>query len=160
VRVTLEGADFDERTAYMLLEVRHRLDGIPFTWSQGSYSTSVGASGGTHSGGGAVDIRLAGLEQYATLYETTMRSVGFAAWHRTAIPGVWPEHVHAIAIGCPDMSAAAAAQIDDYRRGLNGLAGHGPDTGSRDYVNVTWETYDPPAESIARAVWGRDRVGA
>lgn len=156
-RVTLEGAQFDERTASMLLECRHRLEAlsVPFAWSQGSYSTSVGASGGTHSGGGAVDIKLAGLsDNDAHTIETVMRSVGFAAWYRPAIPGVWPRHVHGIAVGCDDLAPAAAAQVVDYRNGRNGLASHGPDTGSRNYVGTVWDDYLPPADAIARAVWG------
>lgn len=154
--VTLEGARFDERTAAMLLEVRYRLSlvGVPFTWSQGSYSTSVGVSGGTHAGGGAVDIRLAGSpDDVARTIETVMREVGFAAWYRPDLPGVWPRHVHGIAVGCGGLSAAAAAQVVDYHHNRNGLAGHGRDTGSRAYVGVTWETYFPPADAIARAVW-------
>lgn len=138
-----KGCLFDARTADMLTAVdRVELPDTSFVPSQGSYTTSVGASGGTHAGGGAVDIALAGLDDtVARRIETGMRRVGFAAWYRTAIPNVWPRHVHGIAVGCSDLSSQAAAQVTAYKNGRDGLAGNGADTGNRSYVNVTWEAY-------------------
>ena len=146
----------------MIQEAKFRLAGVvPVQVTQGSYSTAVGASAGTHSGGGAVDIALVGLsDDDAHTIETVLREVGFAAWYRTAIPGVWPRHVHGIAAGCGDLASQAAAQVTDYRNGRDGLAGHGPDTGNRAHVGVTWETYEPPADAIARAVWEHSVGGA
>lgn len=92
---------------------------------QGSYSTSVGASAGTHSGGGAIDLR----PYDVTRVVRALRAVGFAAWYR---PHNWDnaggvEHIHAILIGCPDLSPAAAKQVIKYRQHLNGLANNAYD---------------------------------
>jgi hypothetical protein len=110
--------------------------------AQGSYSTSVGASAGTHSSGGAVDLgyrHLTEAQRHRIVRE--MRRVGFAAWYRREIKGLWPPHCHAIAIGCPDLAPGARQQVEAYRAGRNGLAGNGADDGPRDWVNVTWESY-------------------
>jgi hypothetical protein len=111
------------RTWAMLDETRERLGySEPLTVVQGSYHEGS-ESAGTHAGGGAVDL---------TAYEAdhkvhALRAIGFAAWHRVAIPHVWEEHVHAIAIGDQELSAAARAQVADYYAHRNGLADHGPD---------------------------------
>jgi hypothetical protein len=109
---------------------------------QGSYNAGgVGASAGTHDGGGALDIsvnRGCGLHHRAMV--RALREVGFAAWYRPAIPGVWEHHIHAIAVSDPDLSGAAQDQVVDYYHGRDGLAGHGPDTGPK-VKKVTWEQY-------------------
>ena len=60
--------------------------------------------------------------------------------HRTAIPGVWGEHIHAIAISDPDLAPAAADQVWDYYTHHDGLAGNAVDTGPRIGFH-TWEQY-------------------
>jgi hypothetical protein len=119
--------------------------------SQGSYNRGgVAASAGTHDGGGAVDIIVGNLTA-ATRQRLVreMRRVGFAAWLRTPAQSNWPYHVHAIAVqpgGKNDqgvLSTGAHAQVVDYYNGRNGLARHALDDGPRDYVGVTWETYQP-----------------
>jgi len=114
----------------------------PLVITQGSYNTSVSASAGTHSGGGAVDFRARDLND-AQVAEALLklRHVGFAAWHRLPEQGPWVEHVHAIAIGCPDLSASAADQVVAYGEGRNGLANNRADDGPRTYVGWTWEKY-------------------
>lgn len=140
-RVTWRGHTFDQRTAAQL-QAAATLIPFPITPSQGSYSHGVHASGGTHDGGGAVDISMAGhTDTQGHIIETMLRRVGLAAWLREPIPGVWPRHVHGISIGCPDLSPAAAAQVQDYHHGNDGLAHHGPDHGDRRYVTTTWESY-------------------
>jgi hypothetical protein len=140
--VTWRGVKVDKRTSLMLTEVA-KLTRATITPTQGSYSSSVGASAGTHSGGGAVDVHAAGLpaadiEQIVKV----MRQVGFAAWHRLPSQGNWPEHIHAIAVGCPDLSAAAAHQVTALRNGLNGLAnGHKDPEASLHLPVITWEQY-------------------
>lgn len=95
------------------------------TMTQGSYNTSVSASGGTHAGGGAAD-----LSKYnAKNREKVLRKLGGDAWRRLAVSGLWPEHVHVIVDGDPTASAAAKDQMYDYRHRRNGLANNGPDTG-------------------------------
>lgn len=113
--------------------------------TQGSYSTAVGASGGTHSGGGALDFarfRRDGREwtwNELCSIAICLRQVGFAAWPRERIPGTWERHVHAEAIGCPDASAAAKAQWTDYSNHRDGLASNAADP--LQHFDVTWEQF-------------------
>lgn len=160
-RTTWRGVVVDERTARMLDAANALLPTIPFYPSQGSYSTAVGASGGTHAGGGAVDIKLNVngrdlTDAEAREIETAMRRVGFAGYYRTALAGVWPRHVHGIAIGQVDLSSEAAQQVRDYARGRDGLLPRdstglsiNPDTGTRAYVGTTWELYQSSEDPLA-----------
>jgi hypothetical protein len=117
----------------MLIRAEKRL-GYELTIMQGSYNRGVGASAGTHDGGGAVD--LAPYDHARKVL--VLRQVGFAAWYRPALPGVWPDHVHAIAIGDPDLAPVAARQVTAYYNGRDGLAGNGPDNGPRLNPIPTW----------------------
>lgn len=100
----------------------------PVYVTQGSYNRGgVRASAGTHDGGGAIDLSVRGLsrsERQALV--RALREAGFAAWLRTR-PTFSVDHVHAIAIGDPDLPAAARSQVADYFAGRDGLSGHGPD---------------------------------
>lgn len=141
-RVSFEGHTLDARTRDMVVAARV-VTAAPLVITQGCYNAGgVAASAGTHDGGGAVDIRARDLSA-AQVNEAVLklRHVGFAAWHRMAIKGVWPEHIHCVAIGCPDLSSGAAGQVVDYKNGRNGLANNGPDNGPRTYVSWTWEKY-------------------
>jgi hypothetical protein len=141
-RVWFEGVQLDTRTRDMFVRLRWRL-GLPLVLTQGSYSNAT-ASAGTHSGGGALDIRTGDLttDQRARLV-LGARQQGFAAWLRTPSQAnpPWPYHMHGIAVGCPDLSAAARDQVADYIAGRNGLASNGPDDGPRGYTDMTWEKY-------------------
>ncbi|MEU6674754.1 hypothetical protein [Streptomyces sp. NPDC046925] len=120
-KVTYRGVVVNKRTAAMLRNAE-KLAKTTFTAFQGSYSNSVGASAGTHSGGGAIDL---GPAKDAIV--GAMRSSGFAAWRRTPAEGFSP-HIHGIAVGDPTASAAAKAQVKAFHAGKNGLANNGPDT--------------------------------
>lgn len=122
-KVQWDGHTLDRITAEALHAVEKIL-GYDLTVVQGSYNAGgVAASSGTHDGGGAVDLKPYDADRKVR----ALRKIGFAAWHRQAIPGVWGEHIHAILIGNQELSPAAAAQVEDYRKGLDGLAGHQPD---------------------------------
>jgi hypothetical protein len=115
---------------------------LPIT--QGSYNKGgVAASAGVHDGGGALDFppRVGKLTPEQIV--KALRRVGFAAWHRTAIKGLWPEHIHAVALGDKEASQQAKNQMSAYLAGYNGL-GHlgrgGKDDGPR-HVVQTWEEY-------------------
>lgn len=120
---TWRGKKFDYYTIQMI-QAAEALLGRAFTITQGSYSTSVAASGSTHAGGGALDISVRDLpgllRQQAVL---AMRQVGFAAWLRDPSQGPWPYHIHAIAAGDPKASPAALRQVQDYYAGGDGLGG-------------------------------------
>jgi len=149
---TWRGVTLDQRTADMISEVDGLLPDVPMYPSQGSYSGSTSASAGTHDGGGAIDMKAVDLssDQRNRLVKT-MRMVGFAAWLRTPSQSNWPYHIHGIAVqpgGKGDrgvLAAPAHDQVVDYYEGRNGLASNAPDDGPRNYVGVTWESYNGQA---------------
>jgi peptidoglycan hydrolase-like protein with peptidoglycan-binding domain len=139
-RVTYLGRTVNTRTRAMLQEAQRRA-GRSVVLTQGSYNSGVGASGGTHDGGGAADLSVSGMSSATrTTVVRSLREVGFAAWYRPAVPGVWGAHIHAIAVSDPDLATAAQAQVGDYYLGRDGLSGHGPDTGPA-VTKRTWEDY-------------------
>lgn len=145
------GVTLDGRSADMMEEVGRLTSGDgPYPTPQigpvqGSFSTRVQASKGTHSGGGAIDLGLPGAwsETAVDHLVLAMRRVGWAAWYR---PPNWDRkgggrHVHGIAVNCPTLARGAARQVLDYLAGRNGLANGAPDTGPRQFVRNTWEAY-------------------
>lgn len=100
--------------------------------TQGSYTDGEPLSFGTHAGGGAVDISVVKLPEWEILWDEmeplirALRVAGFAAWVRQPdeLGPYSPIHIHAIAIGDPELSAAAEDQLTGvygYFRGYNGL---------------------------------------
>ncbi len=134
--IKINGYHLNQRTYQMLLHAQQLYGGelelTGYHLTQGSYTHQVSASFGTHNGGGAVDLSVIQYGTYQVLYDdiepliTALRTAGFAAWLRDfeqLYPGS-PIHIHAIAIGDRDLSAAAAAQLTGeagYFRGMNGL---------------------------------------
>lgn len=110
--------------------------------TQGSYNPGgVDASAGTHDGGGAADINVGHLcGKRRVRVVRSLRRVGFAAWYRPTIPGLWNEHIHAIAINDPDLSSGAQHQVGDYYEGKDGLSGGNPDQGPK-VRKRTWEDF-------------------
>lgn len=160
-RTTWRGVVVDARTAAMLNEV-DRLTSPELVPTQGSYSTGVSASAGTHSGGGAVDLSVLGMGP--TVRDNViraMRRVGFAAWYRDPSEGPWGAHIHAVAVGCKDLAPAAVAQVDALRDGRSGLASNGVDRHAGLGVAVTtWEQYQ--ATKVTRTpypLWPAFRFG-
>jgi hypothetical protein len=104
---------------------------------KGSYlnESGSGVSAKTHNGGGTVDIRTFDQGGAAQVKETVLelRRIGFAAWHRTPENSGFDHHIHAVAIGDPELHQQAANQVTAYENGRNGLAGarEGPDPGPR-----------------------------
>jgi hypothetical protein len=144
-RVPLAGGKVtDARTAAMLAEAQ-RVAGFSFQYAQGSYNgNAVFASGGTHAGGGVIDIRTVPMKNRKQKLKAVkaLRTVGFAAWLRPYAAGVWGEHIHAVAVGCSDLSSAAAGQVRAYNNGRDGLVGNRPDPqASLGVKPTTWEAY-------------------
>lgn len=128
-RDTSRGVTLNKRTLAMLVAAEV-IYAKKIGLTQGSYNAGgVGASAGTHDGGGALDVNIAGLsnDQINNLVKS-LRMAGFAAWHRIPSEGPWEAHVHAIAIGDKELSSGAADQVKAYFNGKNGLSGNGPDT--------------------------------
>ena len=149
------GKRVNRRTSLMLAAADSKL-----SWSlrltQGSYcvlerSGCAAASSGTHDGGGSIDVSARSMStsrQWRTV--RALRSVGFAAWLRvpSQCGGCWGTHIHAVAIGDPDMWQKNGRytnrdQVGDYFVGLNGLASHRPDNTPAEYrvPFITWEQY-------------------
>jgi len=134
-RVIVDGHVLNQRTAAMLKRAEAIL-GEDLHVMQGSYNAGgVSASAGTHDGGGAVDVS---PTNHPDRVVHALRQAGFAAWHRTPSQGPWTEHIHAIAVGDPELSSGAAQQVTDYINGRDGLAGHGPDDGPRFVPVPVW----------------------
>lgn len=97
----------------------------PFYIVQGSYTSGVAASGTTHDGGGALDIRTwdRSREDVVKMVKA-LRMAGFAAWKRGYGDDGFDEvHIHAIAIGDRDLSSSARDQVQEYFAGGDGLVG-------------------------------------
>lgn len=129
------------RTRDMMLEAE-RLGGN-LVVVQGSYHRGVAASAGTHDGGGVLDFSVRGLNQRGINGRVkALRTVGFAAWYRPPLAGVWGPHIHAVAIGTADLAPLARTQVEAYRHGRSGLKGHGPDINAGLHVPfTTWGQY-------------------
>lgn len=137
-KTSMDGETVNKRTADMI-KAAEKKAGLDFSLTQGSYNPGgVGASGGTHDGGGAVDISIQNISN-RTAAVKALRQVGFAAWERTPAQGFDP-HIHAVAVSDTDMSPQAQEQVGDYFKGRNGLASHGKDNGPQ-VKKVTWEEY-------------------
>ena len=141
-RVQLPGGSVvSRRTNRMKIASAKLLASCKWIVTQGSYNAGgVPQSAGTHDGGGAMDLAVTGGCGTRRNAVRALRSVGFAAWFRPKIEGLWDAHIHAIAVNDTDLAAGAANQVSDYYRGLDGLDGHGPDTGPQ-VPKVTWEQY-------------------
>ncbi len=134
-RIQIGDATLNNRTYWMLQRAQQFYGGtIPITGdaiTQGSYNPGgVGASFGTHDGGGAVDISVRNLPYDWTikwedipLIINALELAGFAAWYRDERENL-PPHIHAIAIGDAELSIAAQLQLTGrygYFRGYDGF---------------------------------------
>lgn len=136
--IEINGHKLNQRTYSMLLHAAELYGGpIDIAGSaitQGSYTSSEPLSFGTHAGGGAVDISIIDKSSgnWVVLSDEvepliySLRVAGFAAWLREygeLKPGS-PIHIHAIAIGDPELSPNAAEQLTGkygYFRGFTGI---------------------------------------
>ncbi|CAF1383038.1 unnamed protein product [Rotaria sordida] len=136
-RKTWRGVTLNQRTIEMIQRAEVYMaqmgkSGFQFSFSQGSYSSSVAASAGTHDGGGAIDIRTSVVNNDKKTVDTmvvALRKAGFAAWSRGRVADSFQnnKHIHAIAIGDVQASTGAKNQIASFKRGRNGLKGDGVD---------------------------------
>jgi hypothetical protein len=122
-RITVDGHFLNRRTIFMLQHAAELYGGtIDVAYeaiTQGSYTDSEPLSFGTHAGGGAVDISVIKLPEWEVLWDDiepliyALRVAGFAAWLREygeLKPGS-PIHIHAVAVGDPELSYAAREQL-------------------------------------------------
>jgi hypothetical protein len=80
---------------------------------QGSFNSSVAASGSTHSGDGVVDLTDLGAV-------SRLRDAGWAAWERGPAQGFSP-HVHAVYMKATGVDPSAMGQEIDFINGGDGL---------------------------------------
>ncbi len=114
----------DWKTRAALEEAEHRL-GYPLTVVQGSYNAGgVSQSAGTHDGGGVVDLLAWDWQRKVRV----LRAIGFAAWYRPTVPGLWNAHIHAVMVDHGRLAASAARQVASYRDGRDGLKSNRVDT--------------------------------
>jgi hypothetical protein len=145
-RISINGYQLNQRTFEMLAYAAQLYGGaIDITGSaitQGSYTSAVEASFGTHAGGGAVDLSVMAPGTFTIIEEDieplirALRLAGFAAWYRDldVLYDGSPVHIHAIAIGDRELSLAAREQLagpHGYFWGYDGLPVSG-DTPTRD----------------------------
>ena len=124
-RCIYHGKLMDYETAAFIMAAEARL-GYDLTIVQGCYNPGgVKASAGTHDGGGVFDLAPWDWQRKVRV----CRELGAAAWHRTAIPGLWGEHIHVVIRNHPTLSLAAAQQQHyfDQKPRKNGLAGEAVD---------------------------------
>ena len=141
-RVKVDGEWINRRTNRMRIAAARRLRGdCRFVVVQGSYERPSSYSLATHSGGGALDIRVwegCGKRPNAV---RALRRVGFAAWHRG-------DHIHAIAISDPSLSTpishsgtlTAMHQVVGYARRQDGLSSRELNGPMKRELH-TWEQY-------------------
>jgi hypothetical protein len=117
--------------------------------TQGGFNRGgVSASAGTHDGGAAVDLSVAGWSQaQIDAVVRLMRECGWAAWYRPYLRNVWPSHIHGIRVDDSTASRGAKLQVIDYMNGRNGLANRGRDTGPA-VRGVNGERFPTWAQSI------------
>jgi len=135
-RLEVNGSTINQRTFAMLTHAQELYGGEieinGYAITQGSYSTAVTASFGTHAGGGAVDLSVLRQGTYTVLWDDieplihALRAAGFAAWLREygELYADSPIHIHAIAIGDQELSGSAQDQLTGeagYFRGFSGL---------------------------------------
>jgi hypothetical protein len=154
-----DGKTVDYLTHMALREVEFRL-GYELTVVQGSYNAGgVAASGGTHDGGGVVDLAAYDYERKVA----ALRSVGFAAWYRSPAEGDWNAHVHAVLIGNAKLAPSAARQVDAYLAGKSGLVSARADDGPRLWVDRRFSLpntkYRRARVQLERAEWDAREAG-
>jgi hypothetical protein len=136
---TPDGFWLDGETLAMLNEAEHIL-GVKLPMYQGSYHKGVGASAGTHDKGGVIDVHPQVGKHGQVAIVRALRRVGFAAWHRPYVKGLWGEHIHAVDMQNKDLTPIAAQQVVAYKKHYNGL-GHLGMGGKDDGPKVTIQTW-------------------
>jgi hypothetical protein len=130
----VSGETISNRTLWMLRRAQELYGGPGdlLHITQGSYRNDIGASFGTHAGGGAVDLSIRDPLKNTFMFGETeamvhaLRLAGFAAWYRgpSAVGLGSAPHIHAIAVGDKELSPEAQKQVvgdEGYFKGMDGL---------------------------------------
>lgn len=136
-RVTWRGVTLDRRTVAQL-EWAERRSGVAILASQGSFRPATSYSGSTHTGSGAIDVRVAHLsDRQRRKLVHALKDAGMAAWYRPPSPS-WGPHVHALSIGSRQMSSSGRWQVAQYLANRSGLVSNGADRTYRPDPLVKW----------------------
>lgn len=140
----IDGHTVDNLTA-AALEAATKEFSPGFRIMQGSHNPGgVAASGGTHDGGGVIDVEPTDGDWEGAV--AALRKIGFAAWIRN-LPGYGQAgdgaHIHAVLIGDEQLSPNAQLQVQSYLNNDDGLEGSRPDDGPRDFINNRFVWSDP-----------------
>lgn len=163
----LYSARINDRTEAALIEAirlfHEKYPNVPVYVTQGAMFGHGGgavASAGVHDGTSALDLSTRGMTRTQALYLVRcMRRVGFAAWLRLFLAGVWPEHIHALLIGSKGLPRLAVNQVKSYLAGRTGLVGNAVDHLNGAVFNTTWEKYKkahpikPPAPADPKGLF-------
>ena len=138
--VEFRGFKLDDRTVAMV-KWAEKVARRKLTISQGSYNKGgVAASAGTHDGGGVVDFS---VSEYSPadlrVVLKALKDAGFACWYRPIRPGVWNQHIHAVAIGCKDLAPIAKRQVVAFDAKRDGLASNARDYSYRPKPAVVFD---------------------
>lgn len=122
---TCNGKPLDWATT-VAIRLAERELGYELTILQGIGGAS--ASAGTHLEGRAVDLSRYDAEHKMPVLER----IGFAAWERDDLPGVWSEHIHAVLMfedvdNSRGLADSGFRQIASFLAGRDGLADNGFD---------------------------------
>lgn len=147
-RSTFHGKTLDNATIAALKVAEQRL-GYELTIVQGIGGAA--ASAGTHTEGRAADLAAWDYERKVRV----LRDVGFAAWYRPTLSGVWGAHIHCVLIfegkdNARGIAGSALRQIGSYLSGRNGLANNAVDNSYRPSPPVVF-TRDKYADTFAPA---------
>jgi hypothetical protein len=116
------GATVDRKTVELLKIAERRLGYEVDVIKGHSVASSGSVSATTHNKGGVCDLQPADHVKKVKV----LRDLGCAAWFRAANSS-WPDHIHFVVCRHGNLDPMAADQVEDYDKGLNGLAGHAKD---------------------------------
>ena len=155
-RVTRGGATLTARV-WQELEAAYRECGVDpgryLEVSQGSWEGDVDASGSTHDGGGAYDLRTTVLPPYkAEPIVNALRRMGSCAWVRGDGDGMSP-HIHGIDRNEDGLSSGARDQVRWYDEGKTGLSSQGKDPNTYRPTQVAYVYRDEEDDVSAEEVW-------
>lgn len=128
--VVFRGKLMDRKTMAFLQAMEEKL-GYQLTVVQGCYNPGgVAQSGGTHDGGGVVDLAAYDWERKVKV----AADLGAFAYHRVYVPGLWGEHIHLGIRNHGRLSPEAQGQQRDWDSTppRDGLASH-----------AVWHGYHP-----------------
>lgn len=172
-RVQVDGQEVSLRVRELIYQAAAdaKIDRSRIVVVQGSYKGGHGAaaSGSTHDGAGAFDLRTRNLTSQETLRLVFhLRRWNVAAWWRAPAYG-WPAseggpHLHGIVIDEPGLSDGAEWQVAEYLAGRNGLSRGGRDPfprppGQTYLLRRTTRVVVPATGVYSEPSWRSPKVG-